>query len=90
MKEYKQDENADDLIKEPAFAYEAPSGLEEMAAIIDEEMDIDAYYEKNKEAIEAANERIHIDKTKALKGYYTLEEFDKLFKKKLSDAYAAL
>lgn len=90
MKEYKQAENSDDIVREPAIAYETPSSMEEMAAVIDEEMDIDVYYERNKEAIEAANERIHRDKTKAPKGYYTLEEFDELFKKKLSDAYAAL
>ena len=90
MKKYKQDENSDDLVKEPVVAYESPSNMEEIAAVIDEEMDIDTYYERNKEAIEAANERIHRDKTKAPKGYYTLEEFDELYKKKLSDAYAAL
>lgn len=53
----------------------------------DDELDIDEYYEKHKEAIEAACERIRNDKTKALEGYYTLTEFDELFKKKLAEAY---
>lgn len=48
MKEYKQDENSDEIVREPAIAYEAPSSMAEMTAFIDEEMDIDAYYEKKK------------------------------------------
>ena len=51
------------------------------------ELDIDDYYERKKEAIETANERIHNDTTRAAEGYYTLAEFDELFKKKLAEAY---
>ena len=55
-----------------------------------EELDIDGCYERHKEAIEAANERIHNDSSRAPEGYYTLAEFDELFKKKLAEAYATL
>lgn len=61
-----------------------------MNGIINDELDIDEYYEKHKEAIEAANERIHKDRTRAPKGYYTLAEFDELFKKKLAETYASV
>ena len=61
-----------------------------MNGIINDELDIDEYYEKHKEAIEAANERIHKDATRAPEGYYTLAEFDELFHKKLDDCYAEL
>ena len=61
-----------------------------MNGIINDELDIDEYYEKHKEAIEAANERIHKDKTKVPEGYYTLAEFNELFHKKLDDCYAEL
>lgn len=61
-----------------------------MNGIIEDELDIDEYYERNKEAIEAANERIHKDQSRAPEGYYTLAEFDELFKKKLAEAYATL
>ena len=54
---------------------------------IDDELDIDEFYERHKEAIEAANERIHKDATRAPEGYYTLAEFGELFKKKLAEAY---
>ena len=57
---------------------------------IDDELDIDEFYERHKEAIEAANERIHKDATRAPEGYYTLAEFDELFHKKLDDCYAEL
>ena len=57
---------------------------------IDDELDIDEFYERHKEAIEAANERIHKDKTKVPEGYYTLAEFNELFHKKLDDCYAEL
>ena len=57
---------------------------------IDDELDIDEFYERHKEAIETANERIHKDKTKVPEGYYTLAEFDELFHKKLDDCYAEL
>ena len=59
-----------------------------MKGKIEDELDIDEYYKRNKEAIEAANERIHNDTTRAPEGYYTLAEFDELFKKKLAEAYA--
>lgn len=90
MKEYEQDENSNEIAREPAVAYEVPPILEDVSEVIDGELDIDLFYERHKEAIEAANERIHEDKTKAPKGYFTLQEFDELFKKKLSEAYAAL
>ena len=46
---------------------------------------IDIYYERHKEAIEAAKERIHKDQSRAPEGYYTLAEFDELFHKKLDE-----
>ena len=61
-----------------------------MNGIINDELDIDEYYEKHKEAIEAVNERIHKDKTKVPEGYYTLAEFNELFKKKLAETYASV
>ena len=61
-----------------------------MNGIINDELDIDEYYEKHKEAIEAANERIHKDTTRAPEGYYTLSEFSELFHKKLDECYAEL
>ena len=61
-----------------------------MNGIINDELDIDEYYEKHKEAIEAANERIQKDTTEAPEGYYTLAEFNELFHKKLDDCYAEL
>ena len=54
----------------------------------DDELDIDYFYERHKEAIKSANERIHKDKTKVPEGYYTLAEFNELFHKKLDDCYA--
>ena len=51
------------------------------------ELDIDEYYKRHKDAIEEAIKRINKDKTRAPEGYYTLAEFDELFKKKLTDAY---
>ena len=56
----------------------------------DDELDIDEFYERHKEAIEAANERIHKDMTEAPEGYYTLAEFNELFHKKFDDCYAEL
>lgn len=56
----------------------------------EDELDIDEYYERHKVAIEAANERIHSDPTRAPEGYYSLAEFDELFKKKIAEAYATL
>lgn len=53
-------------------------------------MDIESFYEKHKEAIEATCERIEQSKTQAPKGYYTLKEFNELFKEKLSEAYGSL
>lgn len=57
-----------------------------MNGIINDELDIDDFYERHKEAIKAANERIHKDTTRAPEGYYTLVEFNELFKKKLAEA----
>lgn len=55
-----------------------------------EEKDVDEFYEKHKEAIEATYERVRQDQTKAPEGYNSLKEFDELFKKMLLEAYASL
>lgn len=52
--------------------------------------DIDDYYKKHKDGIESTNKKIHQNKQHAPEGYYTLKEFDDLFKQKLSEAYASL
>lgn len=87
MKHYEQEEKSDIVVNEELM-YEALVDPEEI--VMDGELDIDTYYERHKEAIEAANERIHKDTTRAPEGYYTLAEFDELFKKKLAEAYATL
>lgn len=90
MKEYEQEEKSESIVGEPELAYEAAFDVEEVVNIDDGELDIDAFYEQHKTVIDSAYERIHKDKTKAPEGYYTLEEFDEFFKKKLSEAYATL
>lgn len=87
MKHYDQEGKSDNVVNEELM-YEALAGQEEI--VMDGEFDIDSYYVRHKEAIEAANERIHKDKTRAPEGYYTLADFDELFKKKLVEAYATL
>ena len=87
MKHYEQEEKSENIVNEELM-YEALAGSEEI--VLDGELDIDIYYERHKEAIEAANDRIHKDQSRAPKGYYTLAEFDELFKKKLAEAYATL
>lgn len=87
MKHYEQEEKSDNVVNEELM-YEALVGSEEI--VLDGDFDIDDFYERNKEAIEAANDRIHKDQSRAPEGYYTLAEFDELFKKKLAEAYATL
>ena len=87
MKHYEQEEKSDNIVNEELM-YEALVGSEEI--VMDGDFDIDDFYERNKEAIEIANERIHKDQSRAPEGYYTLAEFDELFKKKLAEAYATL
>ena len=87
MKHYEQEEKSDIVVNEELM-YEALVGSEEI--VMDGDFDIDDFYERNKEAIEIANERIHKDQSRAPEGYYTLAEFDELFKKKLAEAYATL
>ena len=87
MKHYEQEEKSNNVVNEELM-YEALVGSEEI--VMDDDFDIDDFYERNKEAIEAANERIHKDQSRAPEGYYTLAEFDELFKKKLAEAYATL
>lgn len=89
MKYYEQEEKSDNVVNEELM-YEALVGSEAAADVLEDELDIDCYYERHKEAIEAANERIHKNQSRAPEGYYTLEEFDELFKKKLVEAYATL
>lgn len=87
MKHYEQEEKSDNVVNE-ALMYEALVSSEEV--LMDGDFDIDEYYERHKEAIEAANERIHKDLSRAPEGYFTLAEFDELFKKKIAEAYATL
>ena len=51
--------------------------------------DVDAYYEAHREEIEAAYDRIkRPDASIPPAGYYSLAEFDELFKRKITEAYA--
>ena len=56
MKHYEQEEKSDNIVNEELM-YEALVGSEEI--VLDGDFDIDDFYERNKEAIEAANKRIH-------------------------------
>lgn len=90
MKEYEQKEKSESFVQEPETMYELIMDAEELIGIADDEFDIDDYYEKHKEKIEAAYKKFQNDNTKAPEGYYTLKEFDELLKKKLIEAYASL
>lgn len=89
MKHYEQEKKSNTVVNEELM-YKALIGSEETAGVQEDELDIDSYYERHKEAIEATYERIHKDKSRAPEGYYTLAEFDELFKEKLAEAYATL
>ena len=83
MKEYEQKEESESIAQEPEAMYELIMDAEELIGIADDEFDIDDYYEKHKEKIEAAYKKLQNDNTKAPEGYFTLKEFDELLKKKL-------
>ena len=87
MKKYEQKKKSEIVVNEE-LAYKTMLGSEE--TVLDDVLDIDNYYERYKKAIETTYERIQKNKTRAPEGYYTLEEFDELFKKKLSEAYATV
>lgn len=89
MKHYEQKEKPKNVVNE-VLMYEALVGSEEATGEQEDELDIDSYYERHKEAIEATCKRIHKDKSRAPEGYFTLAEFDELFKEKLAEAYETL
>ena len=100
MKEYEQqEEKNENIASEPGVEYASaptshipfhPACNPDVETQETEQLHIDEFFEKNKEAIEAACERVRQDQTKAPEGYYSLKEFDELFKKKLLEAYASL
>ena len=85
-----QDNNSENIVKELEAAYEVTIETNAVTASIIEEFDVDSFYKKHKEAIDATCDRIEKTKTKAPEGYYTLKEFNELFKEKLSEAYGSL
>ena len=90
MIDYNQEENTESFVKEMEATYEVSIETDGVTASTIEEFDIDSFYQKHKEAIEATCERIEQSKTQAPKGYYTLKEFNELFKEKLSEAYGSI
>ncbi len=90
MIEYNQNENTENIVNEIRAAYEVTMESENVMDVIDQDFDIDDFYKRHQDGIESTNKRIHQNKQHAPEGYYTLKEFDDLFKQKLSEAYASL
>lgn len=90
MIDYNQENNTENIVKELETAYEVTIETDALTASTIEEFDIDSFYEKHKEAVDATCDRIEKTKTQAPQGYYTLKEFNELFKEKLSEIYGSL
>lgn len=82
MKEFTQEEKSDLIAKEPEVCYQARP--------ISSQLDNDEYYAKLRSELQETYtaDKAYFEKHPIPKGYLTLEEFDKLFQKKLEERYA--